>query len=507
MVKSNILTPVLSGVLAVTVAGSGVLYYLDNKDSKDSKKSDGSSNNAVERLTDKVSAAAEKAEKAVKGELDFSYDAKIDLEFGKVLTDKMGFDLKPISLETKTMQKDEKSEADLSVSYDSKSIASLNLFADNEAGIMYLKCPELSDAYLTVSKADLENLLAKAGKGASALGIGTTAMLGAPKPEADYSKIMDMMKDIDFSALEEDFKGYIDAIKDAIPEGESKDNIEGDINGYSYSYEVKTIDVTGQVVLDVLDAVVDKAKNDTLLKDQLVKSGISEQQYDQLINQLSSSVGNMPDAQKNQKIMSVDMYYNDGEEVGFDLNLSGMGQIKLIAINSEDVFAIDLNANIAGNSSAALKGAFNCAYDQINGSMNFNFTQGGKQIVNADVTADKLTSVGENVAGSFKVNVTSDNQNFALAFDSASTEDKMDYSVNFDVNGDNALKVSLKGEKTDATDITIPSGTTFKLDEQGVKDYMASCNVDAFLNHVKEAVGDELFNKFNIPAINGNQIE
>ena len=77
MVKKNVLTPVLAGVLGVTVAGSGVLYVLDNKDGgKTSDKDNITTDTAVKakagetafaRVQDKVQATAEKVEKAFNG--------------------------------------------------------------------------------------------------------------------------------------------------------------------------------------------------------------------------------------------------------------------------------------------------------------------------------------------------------------------------------------------------------------------------------------------------------
>ena len=174
MLKKSFLTPVLSGVLAVTVAGSGVLYYFDKKDGDQDEKSNAKSDKrpTLSQVADNVSDTLDLAEQAIKGELDFAYTAKAELIFGDELTKEMGYDVKPFAVETSTKQKDKKTAADISLQYDSKNLVSLNTVYDNENETVYVKVPELSDAYLSATPDDLQALINDSmGYGAYDLGL------------------------------------------------------------------------------------------------------------------------------------------------------------------------------------------------------------------------------------------------------------------------------------------------------------------------------------------------
>lgn len=499
MLKTNILTPVLSGVLAVTVAGSGVLYALDKKDKNDSSDNGGNGNTVAEKMTDKISAAAETVEKAFKGELNYGYTGNVEFELGSAVTKNLGYELAPFALTAESKQKGGKSETDLTVSYDNKSLATVYLIADADTNTYYLKCPELNDAYLSLDPDELETLASQYGINASSLSsLKTlnlpTGALSGTQAQPDLSGITDMLKDIDVKALEKDFEEYIQVVKDAIPEGETKDNIEGDINGHTYSYEVKTVDVTLKTVTDVINAVADKAKNDDVLKEQLTKLGMDASQYDTMIQSLTSAYTSIPEAQLNTKLLSADLYTYNGEYVGFDIYLSGYGDFKLVSINNDDVFAIDLSGTLSG-STFGLKGAFENNDDALNGSLDFTANGGESVDVAASLKITDLKTVGDNFSGSVDFNFKSDGTDVSASIASASTEDVLDVSASATVNGEKAGSVKITGEKTEASDVTLPSGTIYKLDKEGMTAYEQSADVDGFLNHIKEVLGNELGEK------------
>ena len=149
MVKSKLLTPVLAGVLGVSVAGSALGYVLVNKDDekKDTKKSSTAVVSPVEKLSDGFKAATstevvENAEKALKGELDFSYDAKATLSFGDGFKAASGIeDMGSIGFTANANQNGNMGSADLSVLFNDNDLISLSAVIDRDNGKAYVQVP------------------------------------------------------------------------------------------------------------------------------------------------------------------------------------------------------------------------------------------------------------------------------------------------------------------------------------------------------------------------------
>ena len=98
MVKNKVLTPVLAGVLGLSIVGSGLGYYFVNKDSNDGKTEGGKAK--ITQVADNINNTLGTAEKAIKGELDFAYNATATVSFGEGFTEKAGVSLQPISVTT-----------------------------------------------------------------------------------------------------------------------------------------------------------------------------------------------------------------------------------------------------------------------------------------------------------------------------------------------------------------------------------------------------------------------
>ncbi|MBR6103038.1 MAG: hypothetical protein IKP95_11460 [Ruminococcus sp.] len=499
MVKRSVLTPVLSGVLAVTVAGSGVLYVMDKKDSdeaKDTVKTD-ASNSAFARVKDKVEATAEKVGKAIDGELDFSYSGKLELEFGSAVTKQLGAELKNLSIEASTKQKGGMSQADITAAYGDSTLATVNLVEDNANKVFYVKCPELNEAYLYGSTEEIAKAMDDYKSNlSSGLGINMMATAGTNiASQFNAEQLQQMLNDLDLEGLESDIEEYAEVIKEKIPEGTDSGNLEGDIDGHSYSYTVKTIDVTNQVIVDIANAVVDKAKDDQFLKDYAKKAGLSDSDFENYLNSAKEALTKTTGQDLSQTLFTVDIYYLDDQARGFGLDMGEQGVIKMVAIDDGTVIGIDLSASIAkSNTNASLKGAFDSSNDELNGSIVLDVSSDSSK-VKASLSADKLKTEGDLFSGTLKANVEADGKSIAFEFTSASTSDKLDVTTTLDIDNENAFKLKLTGAENDASDVEIPTGTAYKLDEEGLKAYLESCNTDGFMANVKSAVGEDVLNK------------
>lgn len=513
MVKKNVLTPVLAGVLGVTVAGSGVLYVLDNKDGNKSSDKGTDTETSVKakagetafaRVQDKVEATAEKVEKAFKGELDFAYNGKAEITFGPAVTKEFGTEIKPITIEAKTRQKGGMSEADLSAAYDSKVLATLNFIADSNNNKIYIKVPELSGAYLTATEEEFKKLLDQSGNLQNVLtstryGSGNaTALTSSGLQTPDMNKLKAAVDQIDVDALLKDLEEYVDIIKDKIPEGKDNGKVEGDINGNSYSYTVKTVEVTGKVISDVASAVAEKLKTDDSMKDTFAQMGVNAEQYTQLMTSMAQSMTGSKDLQENQdKVMfTVDVFYNGDDPSGFQLDVGGKTTIKMVSINTKDVLGIDLSAVSNGKEAVSVKGAFKSENETVNGDLTLKANVAGNNSNEIKLTVKDLKEAGDFFSGSIDLDITSNSGKSGLSLNSASTADKLDITFKMTKDSQDGCTVKLTGEKTDATDVSLPTGDSFNLDEDGLKKYIETIDKDKFEKTVKDALGEELWNKF-----------
>ncbi|MGN0622499.1 MAG: hypothetical protein ACI4JA_00945 [Oscillospiraceae bacterium] len=500
MLKKSFLTPVLSGVLAVSVVGSGVLYYVDNKNGSDKPAPETNNDSkTISDVSDNVEKTIETAEKAIKGELDFAYSAKADFTLGKGLTDEIGFDVKPFSVETSTKQKGKKTAADVSIKYDSKNLVSLNSVVDNETQIAYLKVPELSDAYISASADDIEKLMSNtaydtaddtafAVQGETSMAVGSAAGISE-----DALKVLE---EIDYEELFNDLIEYVDVIKDNCPEGKDNGKISGDIDGNSYEYTVKTYDVTGQVVMDMVKDAAEKAKNDDVIKDLCVKMGMSESDYTSAIDSMLSDM-DADDSELSETILSLDVYYLDDEVTGFATNIDEEDvAVKMVSIESDDVFAIDFSC-LENDEGITVKGSAKAENNKVNGKFVFASNIEEDMDMSMTLSLEDLEAKGDMFAGTMRydISVTADGETVAPSIEltSNSTEDKLDIKLRVTESGTDYVTMTITGEDTDASDITVPSDNIFSLDEAGLEAYLATCNTDAFAENIKSALGDELY--------------
>ena len=201
MVKNKVLTPVLAGVLGLSIVGSGLGYYFVNKDSNDGKTEGGKAK--LTQVADNINNTLGTAEKAIKGELDFAYNATATVSFGEGFTEKAGVSLQPISVTTVTKQKGSNTAADVSLTYGGNNLVSANAVYSRDNKSAYVQIPELSDAYLMVN---VDSLKDKVGSELSSQGIDLDSLF-------DSAEGADV--DFDTDALEKDLEEYKKVIEDS----------------------------------------------------------------------------------------------------------------------------------------------------------------------------------------------------------------------------------------------------------------------------------------------------
>lgn len=481
--KKSLMSALLAGVMALSVMTTGC-----GKNDEEKNKSEKS----VKEITHSISDTIEQAEKAMKGELEFAYDANLNVTFGSVMKDLVGVELKPIDVSTSAKQKGKKTSADIAVNYDSKSLVSLNSVFDHTTETMYFKVPELSDAYLTGTVNDFAEL-AKSGEK-----LVPSEDEKSTSADIDLNKdMLNVLKGIDFEKLGDDLDTYVDLIKEKAPEAKKGDNISGEIDGHKYDYTTKSYEINGNDVKTIVSAVVDKAKEDSLIKDIAIAMGCSEDEYNSDLDSAKSSINESIDEEIKDKTFTVDIYYDNDILKGFKTNFDG-ADVNVILIDNDDVFAMDYIIKFDGTE-VTLKGSAAKTDDKINGEFKFNANMqeegnfNGKFVV-TDLEAKEGIFKGT-ISSEFNLNVSGVIITPKIVIKSNSTNDKLDLSCSLGMGDVDYVTLAMTCEKTDASDITLPTGTMYNMtNEDDMKKYMSSCDVNKLTENIKNALGEELYN-------------
>ena len=238
MLKKSVLTPVLSGVLAVSVAGSGFAYY--NTYVKDGKGSDKNASDGektvksmltVDEAAKVLETRIDKAQEVAKGNLDNG--AKAVITYSAPQSGSIGeLGLKDVTIGVEAKQKDKMSGMDYTFGYDGKNVLTMNMVYDNDSQTAYVKIPELSDAYLVGTAEDMESM----SQNMSGMG-GITSMQPDTSAFDDY----------DFDALIDDLTGYLDTIKENAPEAKDGGKYTVEKDGVKIDLDTKTYHITASL--------------------------------------------------------------------------------------------------------------------------------------------------------------------------------------------------------------------------------------------------------------------
>ena len=517
MVKNKVLTPVLAGVLGLSIVGSGLGYYFVNKDSNDGKTEGGKAK--LTQVADNINNTLGTAEKAIKGELDFAYNATATVSFGEGFTEQAGVSLQPISVTTVTKQKGSNTAADVSLTYGGNNLVSANAVYSRDNKSAYVQIPELSDAYLMVN---VDSLKDKVGSELSSQGIDLDSLF-------DSAEGADV--DFDTDALEKDLEEYKKVMEDfSFPKPVDGEKKTGDIDGNEYSYTTKEYTISGNDVKAALKAVLDKAKDDATLKDMFSKAGVADKlgmSYDDIISQYADSMDSLFESDNLDETATFNAYYSGDDLAGFSLEKDGEGAT-LYTILKDDVVAVDFSLDMGSEGSASFKGSANTVDGVTNGKFTMKMETAADSDIDADmtsadgglsleptmavspsinfdtmeaeVTLKDLKEEGDAFSGTirFDVNGTSDSQAVSgwVELASASTADKLDLSVEFGMNGKQFVTMAVTGNKTEASDITVPSGDKIydMTNDDQMNTYLAGCDSDGFVANVKKVLGDEVYN-------------
>lgn len=489
MLKKSVLTPALSGVLAVAVVGSGVGYYnvfvKDKGDAgEEAKKSGKNSKTAVltvDEAAKTLGTTLDKAQQVAKGETDtgckatISYAAPTDGEIGQL-------GLKEISMSAEAKQKDKMSGMDYTISYGGTGLLTLNVVYDNNNETAYVRVPELSDAYLTGTAADIEKLVG------SSLGAYTSAAgIGGSQDTPDLSAL----ENYDFSALIEDLMTYGDTVKDNLPAPTDGEAYKVEKDGVSIELTTKSYTVTSADAKKVAEAIVEKGKNDSALKDFMSQVGMDDSEYASMWDEL-----NVDDVDSEDKSVTVDLYYTGDDVCGFKASTSDGEDFHMIVASDAKNIIVDCDMSSVDDSTFVMSGLLTYTDDTLDGSINVDADDDGEKIsMVMNYNSIKITE--DSASGSINVTASKGGESvmdMTCTLDVSGNTGTVSYTGN--VEGQNIGTLTVSVEETNASDITVPTGTMYNFgNEEELQKYAESCDTEGWMNTIKSALGDELYSQ------------
>lgn len=506
MIKKSFLTPVLAGVLAVTVVGSGVGYYFEfvkdngGKAEKDGGK-DGKSNASltIDQAASNIEDQLDKVQQIAKGDLEGGYSMEVSYTPGADVPD-----VKAVAMSVEAKQKDKLSAMDYSIKYDSQNVVSLNVVYDNENETAYVKAPELSDAYVTATMADVESAM-KDVYGLDSYGADASATTDTPN--------VDALENIDFDALFTDIESYGDTIKENAPAATDGANRKVEQGGKSVELTTKAYTVTYDDFVKVINAISDKWKSDETMKSFMVDSlGADEEEYNNMWDSMLEE-----STEGTDETINLEIYYNGDEIQGIGMKNPEEGgepeEVYAICAATDDAYIVDWSFMEEDGTGMTAAGALTLDGDTLDGSISvvsysedyssydYENPDGELPIMQETVTftCDQLTATDDSLTGTMKI--TADDGEMVYTFNNSG--DNFDMSFSMKADGEDFGTFNMKGQTTDASDITIPTGTMYNAaDENELNSYLEGCDVEGWQASVKEILGEELYNE-----IFGSEVE
>ena len=416
------------------------------------------------------------------GEADTASKTNATIEFGKGVTDALGAEVKPLSLTSETKLKGAKAGTDISITYDGNNLASLNGVYDNEAKKVYIKVPELSDAYLSASSDDFNDFKdqlfsSEATDLKSVTGISALSALSSIKNLSNikvdkYEKILD---------------DYIKVITDKLPDESEKDDFNGKVSEVEYSYKQRTYTLTSDNIKNIIEAVLEKLKSDEDVKKLAVDIlgsalGLTEDDYaakvDDAKNSLLKEVSQVEKAE-------ISLIYDDDDVVGIKLN-----DVTLVCVDENDAYAISVESEGANCFFTAVKDGKKLDIDcESNITAADEDTQDVSFVLNIEdfEITDKENGLA-NGDVKFAAKLGDDTANLDVVY--KAEESKQNSEINISANDTQYAKITLLSEITNASDVSIPSGTIYTMDE--IDKYQSSMKLDKFITNIQKALGDDL---------------
>lgn len=410
------------------------------------------------------------------GKANYASKSESVIEFGEGVTKALGTEVKPLSLTFETKLKGSNAGTDIVASYDGKNLVSLNGVYDNDSKSIYIKVPELSDAFISVSSKDLETVKDEISSDLLSIGnIDNSSLSG-------FKKLLEL-KATDYEKI---FNDYIKVVTDALPEASKEEDFSGSVSDVKYDYKLKTFTITSDAAKKIIEDVFAKLKNDNTIKELAVDIlgdylEITESNYTSIIDKL-----------KDEAISSISSDMNKDISLIFDgKDIVGIkDKATFMCIDNKDAYVLSAESD-----------SINCLFKatQDDGKLDYEYTANilaGDEYskdVSVSVKADDLEIVDKEnglANGELDASIKSGDFNVKIEGTDKAESKKLSSVVKITVNDTEYAEITSTGEITNASDISVPDGKIYTLDQ--MEEYQASMKADEFMKSIQTALGEDL---------------
>ena len=239
-------------------------------------------------------------------------------------------------------------------------------------------------------------------------------------------------------------------------------------------------------------AFADKGAADQTLKDAFAAMGVEGADYDKLWSTFDNNT-----ITENAKNSYFDIYYNaDGAPVGFATKADENKVENFFVIAADDkniIIDSNLGSQVTENS---VTGHLTYDNETLDGKIVFK-TKSQNYEQTSTVQYNNITVANGKTVGDAVFTQTSNGQEqfkFVYSFDT--NENGGTVEMKATMNGEDMGSVKTEIQQTDASDIAIPTGTTYKFtDQESMQKFSESCNIEGWQENVKKTVGDELYDE------------
>lgn len=474
----------MTKVLSVLLAGAMSITAFTACDSKKDNDKDEKSQSVKEMLFDVIESASNTntLSGVFSGDADTASKMNATIEFGSGIADALGTEVKPLTITSETKLKGDKAGTDIAVSYDEKNLASLNGVYDNASKTGYIKVPELSDAYISVSEKDLSGLKDEF---AENNGIDLSSILSG---NDSATAMVGNLSELKLDEWEDTLDDYIKVIVDNLPKETKEEDYKGSLSDVEYDYKLKTYTLTVEDVKKMVEDVFAKLKTDEKVKDIVVN--VFGSQIDITADNYSSKL----DSAKKELLdsMSDD---TSSEEISLIFDGKDIVGIKeestvIMVIDQKDAYVISVESEAANCLLKVTADDGKLAYDM---TANFNDEEDGNGNISMTVKADNFEIVDKEnglANGDVTLTVTAEGKTIKLEASDKAEDKKSNSTLKFTIDDVEYVTMNSTNEITNASDISVPSGTIYTIDQ--IEKYQSSIKSEEFLTNIQTALGNDL---------------
>ena len=370
-------------------------------------------------------------------------------------------------------------------------MVSVNGVYDNKEKAGYIKVPELSDAYVSVTEEYLKSLSNELIDGYTG---SSTELNNLLSSGGSVSSMSGKLSDLKMEEWGDILNDYIKVFVDALPEASKEEDYKGDISGVEYDYKLKTYTLTVDDGKKMIEDIFAKLKTDEKVKEiavSLLGSSLeltSENYSSKLDTAKKELLDSLADETSSEEISLI----FDGKDI-----VGIKDEATFMVIDQKDAYVASIESETVKYTFKATKDDEKLDFDM---TMDIIAKEEGDKDLTISLDADDFEIVDkDNKLTSGDVDATikvGDNTVKLEASDKANADDKkVSSTCKLTVDDVEYLTMNTTNEITNASDITVPSGTIYTLDK--IEEYQKSMKTEEFLTNVQTVLGNDLISAFS----------